>query len=422
MLDIKFIRENPNLVKKGCQEKGVVVDIDKLLEIDKKRREILRAIEDMRAQKNKASQEIQKTKSEQEKKKIILKMQELDRNNDRLDKDFKELTEKFNELMWQIPNLPLPEVPVGKDERDNVVLKEVGKRPKFNFPVKDYMTLAEELDLIDVKRAAKVAGTRFGYLKNEAVLLEFALIRLAFDNLLKQGFIPTLPPVMLKAAMARGMGYLEQSDRAEAYYLPQDDLYLIGTAEQSIGTMHAEEIFEEDELPKRYLAFSVCFRREAGSYGKDTKGIFRVHQFDKVEMFSFCRPEDSVKEHQFFLAIEEKLMQSLNLPYRVVNICTGDLGRPAAAKYDIETWLPSENKYRETHSTSNCTDFQARRLQIRYRNKKGELRFVHTVNGTAFSQRPILMIIENYQQKDGSILVPEALRKHLGFKEIKPKK
>jgi seryl-tRNA synthetase len=227
---------------------------------------------------------------------------------------------------------------------------------------------------------------------------------------------------MLKANMARGMGYLEQSDREEAYYLPQDDLYLIGTAEQSIGTMHADEILKEEELPKRYVAFSTCFRREAGSYGKDTKGIFRVHQFDKVEMFSFCRPEESIQEHQFFLAIEEKLMQALKLPYRVLNICTGDLGRPAAAKYDIETWLPSENRYRETHSTSNCTDFQARRLNIRYRTKKGELKFVHTVNGTAFSQRPILMIMENYQQKDGSILIPEVLQKYLGFKEIKSKK
>ena len=422
MLDIKFIRENQGLVKKACQEKGIQVDIGALLEIDKKRREILQAIEDMRAQKNKASKEIGAVKSEQEKKRIILKMQELDKNNDRLDQNFKELTEKFNELMWQIPNLLLPGVPVGKDERDNVVLKEVGEKPRFNFPLKDYMTLGETLDLIDVKRAAKVAGTRFGYLKNEAVLLEFALIKLAFDYLLKEGFIPVLPPVMLKANMARGMGYLEQSDREEAYYLPQDDLYLIGTAEQSIGTMHADEILKEEELPKRYVAFSTCFRREAGSYGKDTKGIFRVHQFDKVEMFSFCRPEESIQEHQFFLAIEEKLMQSLKLPYRVLNICTGDLGRPAAAKYDIETWLPSENRYRETHSTSNCTDFQARRLNIRYRTKKGELKFVHTVNGTAFSQRPILMIMENYQQKDGSILIPEVLQKYLGFKEIKSKK
>jgi seryl-tRNA synthetase len=420
MLDIKFIRENPEVVKQGCQKKQVKVDIDRLLEVDKKRRETLRALEDMRAQKNKANKEIQKARDKKEKEKIILKMRELDKNSDRLTRTLKELEKEFSDLMLQIPNLPLDDVPVGKDERDNVVLKEVGERPKFDFKPKDYLEIAENLDLIDVKRAAKVAGTRFGYLKREAVLLEFALINFAFDNLIREGFIPVLPPVMLKPEMARGTGYFEAADIEEAYFLPKDNLFLIGTAEQSLLTMHSGEIFEEKELPKRYLAFSTCFRREAGSYGKDTKGIFRVHQFDKVEMFSFVKPEDSIKEHKFFLEMEEKLMQSLKIPYRVVNICTGDLGRPAAAKYDIEAWLPSENRYRETHSTSNCTDFQARRLNIRYRDlKTKKLEFVHTVNGTAFSQRPILAIIENYQQKDGSILIPKILQKYLPFKIFK---
>jgi seryl-tRNA synthetase len=423
MLDIKFIRENPEVVKQGCQKKQVKVDIDRLLEVDKKRRETLRALEDMRAQKNKANKEIQKARDKKEKEKIILKMRELDKNSDRLTRTLKELEKEFSDLMLQIPNLPLDDVPVGKDERDNVVLKEVGERPKFDFKPKDYLEIAENLDLIDVKRAAKVAGTRFGYLKREAVLLEFALINFAFDNLIREGFIPVLPPVMLKPEMARGTGYFEAADIEEAYFLPKDNLFLIGTAEQSLLTMHSGEIFEEKELPKRYLAFSTCFRREAGSYGKDTKGIFRVHQFDKVEMFSFVKPEDSIKEHKFFLEMEEKLMQSLKIPYRVVNICTGDLGRPAAAKYDIEAWLPSENRYRETHSTSNCTDFQARRLNIRYRDlKTKKLEFVHTVNGTAFSQRPILAIIENYQQKDGSILIPKILQKYLPFKIFKIKK
>ncbi len=225
---------------------------------------------------------------------------------------------------------------------------------------------------------------------------------------------------MLKSKMARGMGYLEQSDREEAYYLPQDDLYLVGTAEQSIGVMHEGEVFEEEDLPRRYVGFSTCFRREAGSYGKDTKGILRVHQFDKIEMFSFCKPDNSQKEHQFFLEIEKNLMKGLELPFRVVNICTGDLGRPAAAKYDIEAWIPSQNKYRETHSTSNCTDFQARRLDIRYRDRVGKLNFVHTLNGTAFAiPRTLIAIIENYQQKDGSVKVPTVLQKYLGKSEIK---
>ena len=418
MLDIKFIRKNPEKVKKGTQSKGVNVDVGELLELDKKKREILQAIEDMRAKKNKASKEIGEAQNEKEKKKIILEMQELDRNNDRLDKNLAETDNKFNALMLQIPNLPLDKVPLGKSDKDNVVLKEVGEKPKFNFKPKDYLTLAESFDLIDVGRAAKISGTRFGFIKKEGALLEFALIQYAFDNLIKEGFIPVIPPVMIKQKMAQGMGYLQQTDDEEAYYLPKDNLYLTATSEQSLGAMHEGDIFEELELPRRYLGFSTCFRREAGSYGKDTKGIFRVHQFDKVEMFSFTKPEDSLKEHKFLLAIEEKLMRALEIPYRILQICTGDLGRPAASKFDIEAWFPSENRYRETHSTSLCTDFQARRLNIRYRNGQG-LEFVHTLNGTAFAiGRTLIAIIENYQQRDGSILVPKVLQKYTGFKKI----
>jgi seryl-tRNA synthetase len=420
MLDIKFIRENTGKVKKACQDKRVEVEIDELLEIDRKRRLALQATEDMRWQKNNANKEIGRAVTEEEKKKIILKMQELDKNNDRLEEELKNLDEKFNKLMLQVPNIPMDYSPLGKDENDSLVLREVGKKTKFSFSAKNYLEIGQNLDLIDVKRAAKVSGSRFGYLKKEAVLLEFALVNLAFDILTKEGFTPVIPPVMLKSKMAEGMGYLEQADREEAYYLPQDDLYLVGTSEQSVGVMHADEILESKELPKRYVAFSTCFRREAGSYGKDTKGILRVHQFDKIEMFSFTRKEDSEKEHNFFLEMEEKLMKKLELPYRVLNVCTGDLGRPAAAKYDIETWLPSEKCYRETHSTSNCTDFQSRRLNTRYRDKENKLNFVHTVNGTAFAiGRILIMLIENCQQKDGSILLPKALRKYAGFKKIR---
>ncbi len=419
MLDIKFIRQNPDLVKKSAKDKGVKVDIDRLLEVDKKRREIIQAVEDMRSKKNAASEQIGKTKDEHEKKTIILEMQELDKNNDRLEEDLKNTETEFNELMLQVPNPALDWVPVGKNDEENVEMKKVGKVPKFNFTAKDYMEIAESFDLIDTKRAAKVAGSRFGYLKGDAVLMEFALVKLAFDTLLKENFVPVIPPVMLKSQMARGMGYLEQADREEAYYLPDDDMYLVGTSEQSIGAMHADEILDEKDLPKRYVGFSTCFRREAGSYGKDTKGILRVHQFDKIEMFSFCKPEDSASEHEFLLSMEEKLMQQLELPYRVLKICTGDLGRVAAAKYDIEAWMPSENRYRETHSTSNCLDFQARRLNIRYKKKGGKVEFLHTLNGTAFSQRPILLMLENFQQKDGSVKIPDVLQKYIGKSEIK---
>jgi seryl-tRNA synthetase len=419
MIDLNFIRENPALVKEGIKNKGVDVDIDRFLEVDKKRRELIGALEDMRAQKNKVSKEIPQMKDIQEREKTILEMREVDTNSDRLDEELKNLEIEFNELSMKIPNLPSKDVPVGKNDTENVEIKQVGKKPEFDFEFKDYMTLGEGLDLIDVKRAAKVSGTRFGYLKGEMVFLEFALVNLAFEILSKEGFVPVVPPVMLKPEMARGMGYLEQTDKEEAYFVPSDNLYLTGTSEQSLGAMHAGEIFEEKDLPRRYAGFSTCFRRESGSYGKDTRGILRVHQFDKIEMFSYCKKEDSAKEHDFLLSMEEKLMQLLEIPYRVLRICTGDLGRPAARKFDIEAWIPSENRYRETHSTSNCTDFQSRRLNIRYKTKEG-LEFIHTLNGTAFAiGRTLIAILENYQQKDGSIKVPKVLEKYLPFKMIK---
>lgn len=422
MLDIKFIRKYPDLVKRSCQAKGAKVDIDLILKIDKERIETLRALEKILSQKNQFTKEIAIAKDREKKQKTILKMQELDKKSDRLNKKLKELEAEFKSLIVQVPNLPLDDVPFGKDERDNVVLKKFGEIPKFDFQPKNYLEISEKLDIIDMKRAAKTSGSRFGLLKNEAVLIEFALINFVFDTLTKKGFIPLIPPVMLKEEMARGTGYFEATDRKEAYFIPEDKLFLVGTAEQSIIAIHNDEILNEKELPKRYLGFSTCFRREAGSYGKESWGIFRVHQFDKIEMISFSKPEDSKKEHQFFLKIEEKLMQSLKIPYRVVKICTGDLGFPAAAKYDIEAWMPSRNEYRETHSTSNCTDFQARRLNIRYRTKSGKLNFVHIINGTAFAiGRILIAIIENYQQKDGSILLPKVLQKYLNFKVI-PKK
>ncbi|MAF20819.1 MAG: serine--tRNA ligase [Parcubacteria group bacterium] len=399
MLDIKYIRENPDKVKKACQDKQVKCDIDRLLELDKKRRELLQESESLKAEQNKLG------KDQQE------KAREIKEEIKKIEPALKQTEQEFDKLMKQVPNLPLADVPVGEGEKDNKVLRQEGKKPEFSFKPKDYLEIAEKLDIIDIKRAAKVSGSRFGYLKGGAVLLEFALVQLAFENLIKKGFIPVIPPVMLNQKAMAGMGYLDRGTD-EVYHLEKDNLYLVGTSEQSIGVMHMDEVFEEKELPKRYVGFSTCFRREAGAYGKDTKGILRVHQFDKVEMFVFCKPENSSKEHALLLAIEEELMKMLELPYQVIDICTGDLGDPAAEKWDIEAWFPSQNKYRETHSTSNCTDFQARRLNIRYKGKDG-LKFVHTLNGTVFSQRPILAIIENYQQENGSILIPEALRKYM---------
>src|SRR3989338_3889244 len=420
MLDIKFIRENKDLIKNSCTNRQIDVDIDEILDTDKRYRDNLKAIEGMSAQKNQASKQIVQLKDENEKKKIILEMQELDRNSDRLNVTLKELSEKLNRLISRVPNIPLADVPIGKNDQDNIVLREVGKKPSFNFKIKNHLEIGEGLDLIDVERAAKISGSRSNYLKNEAVMMEFALAGLAFDILTKKGFIPVIPPVMIKEEMAAGTGFLESTDSKEAYIIPEDNLYLIGTSEQSLVAMHAREVFEYKDLPKRYVAFSPCFRREAGSYGRDTKGILRVHQFDKMEMVIFSRQEESQREHQFILSIEERLMQLLKLPYRVVRICSGDMGRPAASQYDIETWLPSENRYRETHSTSNCTDFQSRRLNIRYRDSAGQMQFAHTLNGTAFAiGRTIVAILENYQQKDGSVKIPTVLQKYLKLKVIK---
>ena len=316
--------------------------------------------------------------------------------------------------MYYLPNLPLPDVPVGKNEKDNKVLYEVGKKPKFNFEPKKHYEIGESLDIIDTQRAAKVSGSRFGYLKGQAALLEFALINFALKKLVKKGFIPIIPPVLIKEEMMKGMGYIDtEVDREERYFFEKDKQYLVGTSEQTVGPMHSGEIFEKKDLPLRYISFSSCFRREAGSYGKDVRGVMRVHQFNKLEMFSYSKPEDSVSEHKLFLAIEEELMKELALPYRVIHLSTGDLARPSASTFDIETWLPGLGEYKETHSVSNTTDFQSRRLNIRMRSKNGELEFVHMLNGTVFSERPILAILENYQQKDGSIKIPKALKKYM---------
>jgi len=416
MLDINFIRENPQKVKEACEKKNIKCDVDGVLDLDKKKRELLVKSEDLKAQQNKLGKSFgaaQDKENIEEAKKLKNKIKEIE-------PDLKETDEKLKTLLLQLPNIPFDDVPVGTDETANIIVRQIGKKSKFNFKVKDYMQLGESLDLIDTERAGKISGSRFGFIKNELALLEFALIKLALDTLTKESFKPIIPPVMVKEEIASGTGFLEGTDKQECYYLQDDKLYLTGTSEQSLTGMHKNEILEEKKLPLRYVGFSTCFRREAGSYGKDTKGILRVHQFDKLEMVIFSRQEDSKKEHELILSIEEKLIKALDLPYQVINICAGDLGRPAAKKYDIETWLPSENKYRETHSTSNCTDFQARRLNIRYKDKNNKMQFAHTLNGTAFAiGRILIMIMENYQQKDGSINVPKVLQKYAGFKKIK---
>ena len=416
MIDIKYIRDNKESVIDGLRKKKCRIDIGKLIDLDEKRRELIQRSEYLKAEQNEASKKIAKL-SGAEKKDEIEKMSALKEKLSVMEDDLSGIQEEISELTRLVPNLPQDDVPEGKDEKDNVVLRKVGDKPDFSsFKPKDYLAIAQDLDIIDVERAGIVSGSRFGYLKNEAALLEFALTQLAFSVLLPQGFKPIVPPVMIKKEMMQGMGYADTpEDEEERYYFEKDKLYLVGTSEQSVGPIHSGEILSEKDLPVRYAAFSSCFRREAGSYGKDTKGILRVHQFDKVEMFSFCRPDDSRDEHALFLKMEEKLMQSLKIPYRVAQLCTGDLSRPSATTIDIETWLPGQNEgkglYREVSSTSNTTDFQSRRLNVKYRDASGKTNFVHNVNGTgAAIGRMIIAIIENYQTPDGFVKIPEVLK------------
>jgi len=336
-----------------------------------------------------------------------------------------------------VPNIILDDVPEGKDETENKVLRKIGKPTKFDFKPKDHVSLGEELDIIDIKRAAKVSGTRFGYLKGGAALLEVALIQLAISTLtdkkiikkiadsVEKGysgkvFVPVFPPVMIRPNVFTRMARLSKEDKEDRYYLEKDNLYLIGSAEHTLGSMHMDEIIAERDLPLRYLGFSTCFRQEAGSYGKDTRGILRVHQFDKLEMESFTLSENSVLEQKFFVAIQEYLMKLLKIPYQVVMICTGDMGKPNAKQIDIEAWLPGQDKYRETHSADLMTDYQARRLKTRVKRKSGRTEFLHMNDATVFAiGRIVIAIMENFQQKDGSIKVPSVLQRYIGIKEIR---
>ncbi|MDD5109653.1 MAG: serine--tRNA ligase [Patescibacteria group bacterium] len=409
MLDINFIRANPKQVDENAAQKGVKVEVAEILKLDEELRSIITQQEAARAEQKAAS----RTKPD---KKTIVKLRTLGDTIAKLKARQREVGDRLSAQLHAVPAMVRPDVPVGRNEQDNVVVREVGAIPKFSFQPKDYLALGLAHDVVDVERAGKVSGTRFVYFKRGAAMLEFALVRYALDTLVgEHGFIPVIPPVMVNRRSMTAMGYLENGGESETYHFDGDDLFFVGTSEQSVGPYHMDEVLAGDTLPLRYCAFSTCFRREAGAAGKDTRGFLRLHQFDKLEMFVYCRPEQSDAEHEKLLAIEEQLVQGLELSYRVVNCCTGELGGPAAKKYDIETWLPSQQTYRETHSTSNCVDFQARRLNIRYKDSAtGHPAFVHTLNGTAFAMpRIFAMLFEQHQRADGKIIIPKILRPYL---------
>ena len=409
MLDIKFIRENPEAVRRGAAAKNIEIDVDALLKLDAERRALIGEGEALKASQNRASEELAKEKDADVKKQKIEDLRTVKEKIKGLAEKLAVVEADFDRLMRLIPNLLRPDVKIGRDDSENYVIRSIGEPPQFAFAAQDYMAIGERLGIIDTERAAKASGARFGYLLGDAALLEFAVIQYTMATLLGEGFVPVVPPVLLGRKAMAGMGYLDRGGD-EVYHLPDDDLYLIGTSEQSLGAMHMDEVLREEDLPRRYVGFSTCFRREAGSYGKDVRGILRVHQFDKLEMFSYVVPEASDEEHDFLLAMEERLLGGLQLPYHVLGIVSGDLGDPAARKYDLETWIPSQNTYRETHSTSTCTDWQARRMNIRVRRRDGTMEFAHTLNGTAFAVGRILIaILENYQQADGTVRVPDVL-------------
>lgn len=412
MLDIKFIRENLELCKQAAIHKNRVVDWDTLLECDDKRRDLIGKTDAIRARRNNS----EKTTSEEGRQAGRTLKQELKALEDEL----RQVEEDFLAFMLTVPNVPDKSVPLGKDSSGNKEMKTWGKVPEFDYPAKDHIELAKTLDLIDFERGAKISGARGYFLKNEAAQLEFAVLFYTFQKLIAKGYTPIIAPSLVKELTLVGNGQFPWG-REEVYHLEKDDVYLAGTAEVPVTAYFSGEVLNEKDLPKKFVAFSPCFRREAGSYGKDTKGVYRVHQFSKIEqvIISTNDMNNSFTLHEELLANAEEILQDLELPYRVLLMCTGDMGEPQVKKYDIETWMPGRQAYGETMSNSVMGDFQARRLKIRYKTKDGKTLFCHTLNNTAIaSPRIIIAILENYQQKDGSVRVPNVLQTYLGKKVI----
>ncbi|MBI4137001.1 serine--tRNA ligase [Candidatus Roizmanbacteria bacterium] len=419
MIDLNLLRKNPQQFRDGATHKNTNPDVvDEVLRFDKERRELIQKAEELRKERNEITQKIKASQDKKNNAELIERVRSIKKKLDDVEPRLKMVENNLDDLVARIPNPPLPDVRVGKNDTENEILRTWGEQRKFDFKPKDHLELGELHDIIDVRRAARVSGARFYYLKGDGALLEWALLQFAIETLMKEGFTPTIPPVLIKKSSMKAMGYLEHGGEEDMFVLEKDGLVLVGTSEQSIGPMHMGEVFDKKELPRRYFGYSACFRREAGSYGKDTRGIIRVHQFNKVEMFSFTTPEEGDKEHEYFLSLEEKFLQALEIPYQVVKMCSGDLGAPAARKYDLEAWIPTQEKYRELTSTSTTTDFQSRRLHIKYRDGNNT-EYVHMLNGTAFSMgRPIVAILENFQEKDGSIRIPAILQKWMGKEKI----
>lgn len=426
MLDAAFIREHFEAVQANCRNRNVKADVESIVRLDDERKRLTQQTQVIQQRQNELSKLTGKEKDASRRQELIAEGKRLREEAANGEKQLKDIKEQLHAVLLTVPNMTHPDAPVGTTAEDNKVIHQWGEPPAFGFAVKDHVALAEALHLVDFEAGAAVAGQKFYYLKNEAVLLELALVQYAMRTLLEEGYTPIITPDVARVEVLEGIGFLPRDpdpEKRQIYSLSDTDLCLIATAEITLGGMHRDRIFDELDLPKKYVGLSHCFRTEAGAPGRDTRGLYRVHQFTKVEMFVFCTPDQSEEQHRELLAIEKKIFEGLGLPYRVIDTCTGDLGGPAYRKYDLEAWMPGRGQggeYGEVTSTSNCTDYQARRLNIRYKThgQKGT-RFVHTLNGTAVAvTRALLAILENYQQADGSVVIPEALRSWVGRDRI----
>lgn len=423
MLDPKFFKESPDAVHEMLKKRNMDFPLDDLVSSDRRRRELIAETQELRQKKNKLSEAIAlKKKGGKDASTELAEMKQVSAGMEKAEQDRLAAEDNFRRLAMLVPNLLHESVPEGKDENDNLVVRTYGKIREIANP-KDHVDIATGLDLVDLERAAKISGARFFFLKNELVRMNAALTAFALDFLAQKGYTPIEPPFMMRREPMEGAVILGDFEEV-IYKLEGEDLYMIGTSEHAIAGMHMGEILEGKKLPLRYAGVSPCFRKEAGAHGKDMKGIFRVHQFDKIEQFVFCRPEDSDKEHERMLAVSEEFFQQLGIPYRVMLLCSGDTGKISAKTYDMEAWMPGQGAYREIVSCSNCLDYQARRLGIRFRDKTNEdTRLVHTLNSTLVAiQRTLVAIMENYQTSAGTVEVPNVLQQYMGgIKEIKPR-
>jgi seryl-tRNA synthetase len=424
MIDPRILKENPQIIRDMLEKRNVEFPLKDIVDLDKKRRDLIVKTQELRHKKNVLSKQISDKKKEKDHiSNELLEMKEIGSELRNLDLQMSATETKFNELIFSVPNLLDESVPIGKNSEDNVLVKVFGDIKKKNFRYQDHVDLSNSLGLLDLDRAAKVAGARFYFLKNDLVKLNQALINYALDYLAENGYTLIQPPFMIRGDAIKGAVILNDFQDV-IYKIDQEDLYMIGTSEHAIASMHMEEILDGKKLPIRYGGLSPCFRKEAGAHGKDMKGIFRVHQFEKVEQFVYSNPESSNAEHERMLSLTEKFYQNLNLPYRVMLLCSGDTGKISSKTYDLEAWMPGQDAYREIVSCSNCKEYQARRLSIRYRDRiDQETQFVHTLNSTLVAtERTMVAILENYQTADGDVIIPEALRKYMsGISEIRPK-